>query len=109
MLEKETILKDNILNKYITSLKEHFNGRLNNVLLFGSRARGESSSESDYDCIIVLKNLLSEDESFIEQLELDILNKDFALFSSFPITSEEFKTRKYEPFLMNAKKEGVYL
>ncbi|MFC1496447.1 nucleotidyltransferase domain-containing protein [Candidatus Margulisiibacteriota bacterium] len=101
--------KDKILYKYISELRSHFKDRLKNILLFGSRARGEGSAESDYDCILLFEKYSLEDEKIVSDIENSILLDDFILFSSFAITLEQFEKRKYEPFIMNAKKEGIYL
>jgi predicted nucleotidyltransferase len=46
--------KDKDLSEIITKLKSHFHPE--KVYLFGSRAKGTSSSGSDYDLFLVLKN-----------------------------------------------------
>lgn len=108
-MNKSQLLQDKVLKKYIDSLRAHFKNRLKNILLFGSRARGDHSTNSDYDCVLLLTSVYADDQNFIDKVESDILLDDFLLFSSFLVTLLEFETRKYEPFLMNAKKEGILL
>lgn len=40
--------------EFVRRLKEKFNGRVHSVLLFGSKARGEDSTDSDLDVLVVV-------------------------------------------------------
>ena len=48
---------DPVLEKFRTAIKSHFGDRLERVVLFGSRARGDARSDSDYDIAIFVENL----------------------------------------------------
>lgn len=100
---------DKILNEFISDLKKNFGSRLKSVLFFGSRARGDYTFESDYDCILLFDNVSKQDVEFVNKLESQILLEYSVLFSTFIMSEEQFRQKKYEPFLMNAKREGIYL
>jgi len=40
--------------EFVQLLKEQFNGRIRSALLFGSKARGEGSPDSDLDVLVVV-------------------------------------------------------
>ena len=85
--KKEITLDD--LRNIVTPIASKYN--VKRVYLFGSRARGDYTEDSDYDFFLVLdydKVTLVELGSFISELE-DALGKhvDFAYDSA----SEEFK------------------
>ncbi|MBI5700800.1 nucleotidyltransferase domain-containing protein [Candidatus Saganbacteria bacterium] len=103
------IKNDPLLNKFVAELKGRFKNRLKKTLLFGSRARGSHTAESDYDCILLLDDVRAEDKAFVDELESKILLEDFVLVSAFLMTEYKFESKKYEPFIMNAKKEGILL
>jgi hypothetical protein len=46
---------------------------------------------------------------FVEKLELEMLLSHFVLFTTFLFTEDDLKQRRYEPFIMNALREGVVL
>ncbi len=43
-----------ILNEYREILSTHFPGQLQRLILFGSQARGEATTESDIDVLVVV-------------------------------------------------------
>lgn len=45
------------LEPVIEALKEHLDGRLVAVVLFGSRARGEAEEHSDWDLLVIARDL----------------------------------------------------
>jgi predicted nucleotidyltransferase len=48
---------DPILKRFRAALDEMYGERLERVVLFGSRARGDASEDSDYDVAVFLKDL----------------------------------------------------
>jgi predicted nucleotidyltransferase len=44
----------------VNALKALFGGHLKTVVLFGSRARGDASSQSDHDFLVVIEGLPSD-------------------------------------------------
>ncbi len=44
------------LDKYVARLREMYGDRLVRVVLFGSKARGDSDAESDLDVLVVLND-----------------------------------------------------
>ncbi|OGC06324.1 hypothetical protein A2526_01420 [candidate division WOR-1 bacterium RIFOXYD2_FULL_36_8] len=101
--------KDKNVREFLVNVKDYFGKRLKKILFFGSRARGNASPESDYDCILLVDEIGSQDEKFIDEIEIKLLLEKNILFSTFLTEEYKFNQRKYEPFLMNAKKEGIYL
>jgi len=45
------------LAEFLRALREQFDGRVQAVVLFGSRARGEAEPESDMDVVVVLREV----------------------------------------------------
>ncbi|MBF0563487.1 MAG: nucleotidyltransferase domain-containing protein, partial [Alphaproteobacteria bacterium] len=48
---------DPILTRFRAALDEIYGERIERVVLFGSRARGDARSDSDYDVAVFLKSL----------------------------------------------------
>ncbi|OFX51643.1 MAG: hypothetical protein A2046_09795 [Bacteroidetes bacterium GWA2_30_7] len=95
-------LKKHLQNKYGNSIKD--------VILFGSRARGDSMEFSDYDILIVLNTNYSwRDEDKILDLCYDIDLKYNILIDAHLISKNELNTiRGRQPVFINAIKSGIY-
>jgi len=60
------------LQAYVRVLQQRFGPRLVDVLLFGSKARGEADSHSDIDVIVLLDHPTAQDLSNARGLSFDI-------------------------------------
>jgi predicted nucleotidyltransferase len=82
------------------------------VILFGSRARGESSPLSDWDILILLQR--SKVNRMLEKEFRDVLF-EVALEVGEPISTLVFSKNEWEtrhvvtPLYQNVKKEGILL
>lgn len=100
-----TILKP--LQNY---LKQEYQDQLNQVILFGSQARGDATLASDIDILIVLQELtdpsaeLERTSEFTAQFCLE----HSILVSRFFISQLRFETEN-SPLLRNIRQEGIAL
>jgi predicted nucleotidyltransferase len=82
--------------------------RLDAIILFGSRARGDALDESDIDVLIVVRgdfdygDLIRRTSAGIAALSLE---NDVVISRAF-VSKEEFE-RGRSPFLLNVRREGV--
>ncbi len=93
--------KDEILVELIGFLKKYH--KIENVLLFGSRARGEFSRLSDYDIAIfgdLKRNEIAEIKDFCENDINSLLKFDIIFMNSDIISPQLFE---------NIKKDGITL
>ncbi len=99
-----------ILNDLKNHLILNFGNSIKDVILFGSRARGESKKHSDFDIVIVLeKEYSGKDENMIFDLCYDIDLKYDILLDVHLISEKELDTiRGRQPVFINALKSGVY-
>jgi predicted nucleotidyltransferase len=109
MTKRILSIEDNNLKIFTYELKKYFSSRLKKIILFGSRARGEHSQESDYDFMLILDKVTKKDKEFVDKLESKMLLSHFVLFSTFLFDENELISRRYEPFVMNIKREGIIL
>jgi predicted nucleotidyltransferase len=81
------------------------------VIIFGSRARGDARRESDWDILILTDYPVSTDieKSFRDKL-FDLEIETGEVFSTFVYQKKDWNTRhKVTPLYRNVKKEGVRL
>ena len=102
-----------ILNDYIEEIKNIYGTHLHKILLYGSYARGEETSSSDIDIMILvdldeisIKNYadLLNDVTFDMNLSYDIM--------LMPVVKNEEHFEKwisFYPFYRNVSQEGVAL
>jgi predicted nucleotidyltransferase len=100
-------IQDKKLKNFIDQLRKRFGRNLKKIILFGSRARGDHSNESDYDLLLIFEKVTPEMKKYVDEIEDEMLFSQGALFSTFLFTPEELEEREFEPFIMNATKEGL--
>ena len=97
-----------LLKKLKNELIQIYGERLDHIILYGSRARGDARDDSDIDILIVL----IDDFNYSEMLRLSShltaslsLEHDVVISRAF-VSKKEFKNRQ-TPFLMNVRREGM--
>ncbi len=78
---------DPILARFRSALDEIYGTRLERVVLFGSRARGDARPDSDYDVAVFLKDLhaFGKEAGAIATIEADILSDTGAVINAMPL------------------------
>jgi len=98
-----------ILDIFSQKMRQQLGHHLKEIILFGSRARGDFAPDSDYDCLLVMDEIPPDTEEIIDDITGELLSHHDALFSIFPILAETYYHQKYDPFLMNVRREGISL
>jgi len=102
-------IRNNIIDYFVKELKKKLNNHLKQIILFGSRARGDETFDSDYDCLIVVDDVSNKIKNIIDETTGKTLFKYNAVISAFPYSEKELKSQKYNPFLLNIEREGILL
>jgi uncharacterized protein len=103
---------DPILARVKRELEALYGARLKQVLLYGSRARGDHRDDSDYDVLVVLEGPL---DWWAEQKKLSPLSDQIlrdtvaigqpAVISFKPVTPDDLQKRT--GFMFNVRREGI--
>lgn len=101
--------RDEVLELFLTKLRQRLGVHLKRVILFGSRARGDNDPTSDYDCLVILDEVSSSTKDTIDEVAGELLYEYNVVFSVFPISEEKHQKQKYSPLLMNVNEEGIVL
>lgn len=101
--------EDKILSSFLEKIRNRFGSHLLKVILFGSMVREEFSPESDYDLLFIFDEVKEETKDFVEDLASEMLVEHGRLFSTFCLSQQQLEQMRFEPFIMNAQREGVLL
>lgn len=99
--------KDKYLNFFLNQIRKHFKGNFKRAIFFGSRARGDCDSYSDYDLILIFKEITPPLKEYLDELQGEMLYNYNLVFSAFPFVESKLKQVQFEPFFVNARREGV--
>ena len=89
-------------------LEELYGGRLERVVLFGSQARGDATSESDVDVLVVLRGEVVPGEEIERTGDMVAgLSLLHGVSISRVFVSEDRFREERTPFLLNVRREGV--
>jgi uncharacterized protein len=100
------------LAKFRTALTEMYGERIERVVLFGSRARGDAQPDSDYDVAVFLKGMNGPSERWAELHKLAALRVRFidetgAFFDAKPYPAGGYRERS--PLMHEIRREGLDL
>jgi predicted nucleotidyltransferase len=100
---------DPILRRIRTSLRAIYGDRIERLVLFGSRARGDASADSDYDVAVFLKDLTDRWREFhrLADLRTDILAESGAFLEARPFQAGSYRDRT--PLMHEIRRDGVDL
>ncbi len=100
------------LAKFRAALAEMYGDRLERVVLFGSRARGDAQPDSDYDLAVFLNGMNGASGRWAELHRLAALRVEFidetgAFFDVKPYPAGAYRERS--PLMHEIRREGLDL
>jgi len=97
-----------LVNQVKGHLRKKYEGKIREVILYGSHVRGEATKDSDIDILVLIDDSIDpfEVRRSLSDLLFDILLEYDELISVVVLPEAFFKDYNY-PFMLNVKKEGV--
>jgi predicted nucleotidyltransferase len=97
---------DPVLVKFRAALNELYGERIERVVLYGSRARGDAHPDSDYDVAVFLTGLTDRWNEIdrIVEIETDILRETGAVINALPFRAGAYRERT--PLMHELRREG---
>ena len=101
---------DPVLQKFRAALAEAYGPRVERVVLYGSRARGDAKPGSDYDIAVFLTGLSSRWQEFrrMADIELAILDDTGAFVHATPYPAGSWRDPS-SPIMYEIRKDGFEL
>jgi predicted nucleotidyltransferase len=100
---------DPVLSRFRAALDEIYGTRLERVVLYGSRARGDERPDSDYDIAVFIEDpgSLGGELHRLASLTTDILLDTGAVISAVPFRAGAYRERT--GFMHELRKDGLDL
>jgi predicted nucleotidyltransferase len=98
---------DALTEELARELKKVLGAHLQEVILFGSRARGEAAEGSDYDFVVGVDQRSSETEEVVLDTEVEMMDRHGALFVSLVHDRQGWERQQQTPLGHNILREGV--
>jgi uncharacterized protein len=102
----DTPSEDAILSRFRLALGKVYGERLERVVLYGSRARGDHQPDSDYDIAVFIKDpgSLGEEIRRLAGVETDILWDTGAVINALPFPAGAYRERT--GFMHELRRDG---
>ncbi len=97
-----------VIKEFRSEIKKLYGGKLKEIILYGSWARGEARDDSDIDLVVVLKGDITPGKEIDMMIDIitDLNMKYDVLISVYPVSESQYHTVK-SPLLMNVRREGI--
>jgi predicted nucleotidyltransferase len=95
-----------IVQRFKQRVTETFGDRLDRIVLFGSRARGDAEPDSDFDFLVTVRTLKKEDRSRVREIASDLSLDCDTVITVLVLSTEDFREDRYFYLYENIQKEG---
>jgi predicted nucleotidyltransferase len=100
---------DLVVQEFAAALRHRLGLHLRQILLFGSRARGDAQDGSDYDMLVVVDQRTPELRAVILEVESQLMERYGALVATVLRSEAEWQQLQGLPLARNIAREGVHL
>ena len=101
--------QDPVVREFAAALRQRLGIRLCQVLLFGSRARGDARDDSDYHMLVVVDRRTPEVRAMILDIEQQLMDRYDVLVATVLRSKDEWQRTQGFPLARNIAREGVPL
>ncbi|HME22120.1 MAG TPA: nucleotidyltransferase domain-containing protein [Acetobacteraceae bacterium] len=100
---------DTVLQRFRAAVTQIYGERLERVVLFGSRARGDARPDSDYDVAVFIRDAgtFTDESARLAAVGTDILFDTGAVISATPFPAGAYRERT--GFMHELRKDGLDL
>jgi predicted nucleotidyltransferase len=104
-----TMIADPVLPRLVAGLRAYYGPRLERVVLFGSRARGDFRPDSDYDVAVFLHDYryMWVELHPLAEMTTDILEDSGEVISAKPCPAGAWRERT--AFMREVRRDGIDL
>jgi predicted nucleotidyltransferase len=95
-----------MLKRFKREVKKVLGDRLDRVVLFGSRSRGDAAPDSDFDLLVTVQNLQETDRKRVFEIAADLSLEYDTVLAVMVVPANDFTEDRYFYLYENIQKEG---
>ena len=97
-----------VIGEFVRRVQSLYGDRLKRVVVYGSCARDEATTESDIDLAVVLTGDVLPGKEIDRMIDIitDVNLEYGVLLSVYPVSEENYQNTN-SPLLMNIRREGI--
>jgi len=95
-----------ILKRFKAKVEKILGDRLDRVVLFGSRSRGDADPESDFDLLVTVQSLQETDRKRVLAIAVDLSLEYGTVLAVLVVPTNDFREDRYFYLYENIQKEG---
>ena len=98
--------EEEILKQFKAEVKKLFGERLDRVVLFGSRSRGNADPDSDFDLLVTAESLDEADQKRVFDIAADLSLEYGTVLAVLVVPTTDFREDRYFYLYENLQREG---
>lgn len=104
-----SVTDDATLQRFRLALDALYGDRVERVVLFGSRARGDAHPDSDFDVAVFLKDMEPgmREHYILANLGTEFLDDTGMIFEAWPLSADSFDAMT--PLMHEIRRDGIDL
>lgn len=95
-----------ILKRFKSEVEKALGRRLDRIVLFGSRSRGDADPESDFDLLVTVHNSRGTDKKTVSEIAADLSLECNTVLTVLVMPRKDFREDRYFYLYENIQKEG---
>ena len=100
---------DEVAREHADQVRAKLGSSVEEIRLFGSRARGDARKDSDYNILVVLDRRTPEIRSEILNIAVGLMDRYNVLVATVLRSTEEWRKAQGYPLACNIAREGIAL
>ena len=84
-----------MLKRFKREVKKVLGDRLDRVVLFGSRSRGDAAPDSDFDVLVTVQNLQERDRKRVFEIAADLSLEHDTVLAVLVVPANDFTEDRY--------------
>ena len=95
-----------VIQRFKERVTEAIGDRLDRIVLFGSRARGDAEEDSDFDFLVTVKKQQVDDKNRVRQIAWELTLEYDTVITPLVTSSGDFVEERYFYLHENIHREG---